>query len=54
MEIWLIILGILIGAFEPICYMLARISGMPETKGWKKIIPFIWVFKWIKNIIYRN
>jgi hypothetical protein len=29
---------------DPLGYLIARKCGMPEAMGWKKIIPFCWVF----------
>jgi hypothetical protein len=35
---------IVILAIEPLAYMIARNKGMKEAKGWKKAIPFLWIF----------
>lgn len=35
---------IIIVFIDPLCYMIARKNGLPEAKGWKRIIPFCWIF----------
>lgn len=43
MDIITIILCILFAIVDPLCYAIARSNGLPEAKGWKKIIPFCWM-----------
>jgi hypothetical protein len=40
----LLICFLLFAVIDPFGYMIARKRGLPEAKGWKKVIPFCWVF----------
>jgi hypothetical protein len=44
----MLILFIVFVFIDPFGYLIARKNGMPEAKGWKKIIPFCWVFAIVK------